>query len=529
MTAPAAAVMSFSYDPLQVGLSILIAIAASYAALDLAGRVMAKRKEIRAAWLGCGAVSMGSGIWTMHFVGMLAFHLPVPVFYYWPGVVAALLIAIIASAAALYVVTRERMGSRYALISGTVLGSGVAALHYLGTQAMRMDATYTLNPIIVVAAVALGILFATSGMWLGYYFRDEPLQTAWRRLGAAVLMGIAIAGMHYTGMASATFRTVPTHMTAAHTVYISTLGTLGIAAIIFLLLAVTIASCRVDRRFSEQNLQLAVVQGKVDLASTVSQTLMAELTASISHEIKQPLAAIITNANYSLSQLATAKPDLKEVRKAIQEIVDDGNRTNSIISRVRNLLMKEPPEQAPVDVNEVIRDVLQFLRAEADQNRIDIQLQLAEQLSPVHADRVQLHQAFMNVLMNSIEAMRSVPERQRKIVIKSEPKSEASWSGLKIQARAFFRMYPTASSSLSSQPSRRVWVLACPLAAQSSRYMGAAFPTSQARGVQSLNLPFLRRTENSHERSLGRCFCDRRRCLLASGDSARARVGRSAR
>jgi NO-binding membrane sensor protein with MHYT domain len=482
MTAPAAAVMSFSYDPLQVGLSILIAIAASYAALDLAGRVMAKRKEIRAAWLGCGAVSMGSGIWTMHFVGMLAFHLPVPVFYYWPGVVAALLIAIIASAAALYVVTRERMGSRYALISGTVLGSGVAALHYLGMQAMRMDATYTLNPIIVVAAVALGILFATSGMWLGYYFRDEPLQTAWRRLGAAVLMGIAIAGMHYTGMASATFRTVPTHMTAAHTVYISTLGTLGIAAIIFLLLAVTIASCRVDRRFSEQNLQLAVVQGKVDLASTVSQTLMAELTASISHEIKQPLAAIITNANYSLSQLATAKPDLKEVRKAIQEIVDDGNRTNSIISRVRNLLMKEPPEQAPVDVNEVIRDVLQFLRAEADQNRIDIQLQLAEQLSPVHADRVQLHQAFMNVLMNSIEAMRSVPERQRKIVIKSEPKSEASWSGLKIQARAFFRMYPTASSSLSSQPSRRVWVLACPLAAQSSRYMGAAFPTSQARG-----------------------------------------------
>jgi two-component system, sensor histidine kinase and response regulator len=425
MTAPSDAVMSFSYDPFQVGLSVLIAIAASYAALDLAGRVMAKRKVVRAAWLAGGAFSMGSGIWTMHFVGMLAFHLPVPVFYYWPTVAAALFIAIMASAAALYIVTRGRMGSRYALISGTVLGLGVAALHYLGMQAMRMDATYTLNPIIVVAAVVLGILFATSGMWLGYYFRDEPLQTAWRKLGAAVLMGIAIAGMHYTGMVSATFRAAPSHFVAAHTVYVSTLGTLGIAATILALLAATIVSCLVDRRFSAQYLQLTVAQGKVDLANTARLTLMAELTASISHEIKQPLAAIITNANYSLGQLATAKPDLKEVRQAIQEIVDDGNRTNAIISRVRNLLMKEPPERALVDVNEIIRDVLQFLRAETEQNRIDIQLQLAEQLSPVHADRVQFQQVFMNVLMNSIEALRSVPQPQRKIVIKSEAKSEA--------------------------------------------------------------------------------------------------------
>src|SRR5579875_1069037 len=229
MTTPSDAVMSFSYDPLQVALSVLIAIAASYAALDLAGRVMAKRRVNRAVWLACGAVAMGSGIWTMHFVGMLAFHLPVPVFYYWPTVVEALLIAIMASTAALYIVSRKRMGSRYALISGTVLGSGVAALHYLGMQAMRMDATYTLNPIIVAASVVLGILFATGGMWLGYYFRDEPLRTAWRRLGAAVLMGIAIAGMHYTGMASATFRAAPSHFVAAHTVYVSTLGTLGIA------------------------------------------------------------------------------------------------------------------------------------------------------------------------------------------------------------------------------------------------------------------------------------------------------------
>jgi signal transduction histidine kinase len=140
---------------------------------------------------------------------------------------------------------------------------------------------------------------------------------------------------------------------------------------------------------------------------------------AIAHEVKQPLTAVISNGNYCLRQLAESSPNLNEVRAAIQEIIDAGKRANSIISRVRNLLMKEPPERAPVDVNEVIRDVLQFLRAEADQNRIDIQLQLAEQLSPVQADRVQLQQAFVNVMTNSIEAMRSIPGQHRAIFVET--------------------------------------------------------------------------------------------------------------
>jgi signal transduction histidine kinase len=140
---------------------------------------------------------------------------------------------------------------------------------------------------------------------------------------------------------------------------------------------------------------------------------------AIAHEVKQPLTSVISNGNYCLRQLADSSPNLNEVRAAIQEIIDAGNRANSIISRVRSLLMKEPAEWAPVDVNEVIRDVLQFLHAEADQNRIDIQLQLAEQLSPVRADRMQLQQAFVNVMMNSIEAMRSTPGRHRAIFVET--------------------------------------------------------------------------------------------------------------
>jgi len=120
MMTSASAVMAVSYDHLQVALSVLIAVSASYAALDLGGRVTATSGWTRLVWLACGAMSMGSGIWAMHAVGMLALRLPVPVAYYWPTVLTALLIAMFASAAALYIVSRKNMGLVYALVSGSI-------------------------------------------------------------------------------------------------------------------------------------------------------------------------------------------------------------------------------------------------------------------------------------------------------------------------------------------------------------------------------------------------------------------------
>jgi len=100
--------LSGSYDHAEVARSVLIAIAASYAALDLAGRVTATRGWLRMAWLGGGAIAMGIGIWEMHFKGMLALHLPVPVEYHWPTTLVALWVAILASGVALYVASRQK-------------------------------------------------------------------------------------------------------------------------------------------------------------------------------------------------------------------------------------------------------------------------------------------------------------------------------------------------------------------------------------------------------------------------------------
>src|SRR5438552_17692920 len=125
------AVMTGSYDYSEVARSVLIAIAASYAALDLAGRVTAARGWARSAWLTGGAIAMGIGIWAMHFKGMLAFRLPVQVSYYWPTVLLSLLVAILASVFALYVVSRQKLGLARVVWDRLDMGWGLSGLLYI--------------------------------------------------------------------------------------------------------------------------------------------------------------------------------------------------------------------------------------------------------------------------------------------------------------------------------------------------------------------------------------------------------------
>ena len=189
-------VMLSSYDQLQVALSVLIAVSASYAALDLAGRVTAARGLTRSAWLTGGAVSMGIGIWAMHYIGMLAFRLPVPVSYHWPTVLLSLLAGISCSAFALMLVSRQRMSFRYAVIGSLIMGSGIAALHYIGMAAMRLAAICQFDHLVVTLSVLLAIVFSLAALWLAFYFREEHKGMLWCKVGGAVIMGGAISAMH---------------------------------------------------------------------------------------------------------------------------------------------------------------------------------------------------------------------------------------------------------------------------------------------------------------------------------------------
>ena len=125
---------------------LFIAILASYVALDLAGRVTAALNWVRRAWLAGGAVSMGFGIWSMHYVGMLAFRLPVPVLYDVPTVLVSLVAAIFGSAAGLFAVSRRKFGRVEAITGSLAMGTGIVSMHYIGMAAMRLPAMCHYNP-----------------------------------------------------------------------------------------------------------------------------------------------------------------------------------------------------------------------------------------------------------------------------------------------------------------------------------------------------------------------------------------------
>jgi PAS domain S-box-containing protein len=244
-----------SYNYALVALSVLIAMFASYAALDLAGRVNAAGGWTRALWLLGGAGAMGTGIWSMHYIGMLAFLLPIPVAYHWPTVLLSLFAAILASVVALGVVSRQKMGWFRALAGSVLMGAGIAGMHYIGMAAMRLHAICQFNSFLVVLSVVFAVLISLAALWITFHFRDEKTGI-WGKLAGTVVMGAAIPVMHYTGMAAASFTASGMPADLSHAVSISTLGTAGIAAVTFIVLGLALLTSWVDRRFATQTLEV---------------------------------------------------------------------------------------------------------------------------------------------------------------------------------------------------------------------------------------------------------------------------------
>ena len=204
--------MNGSYDAQLVLLSVVVAMAASYAALDLAGRVTSSRGRAAALWLIGGAVAMGAGIWSMHFVAMLAFKLPIRLAYD-PGLTAlSMLIAIVTSGFALAVVGRLAIVSAtqvdppILVAGGVLMGAGICGMHYTGMAAMRMAPPIEYDPLLFAASMVIAVTASFAALWLAFTLRAaEAGRQLLFRAAAAAVMGLAIAGMHYTAMAAAIF------------------------------------------------------------------------------------------------------------------------------------------------------------------------------------------------------------------------------------------------------------------------------------------------------------------------------------
>ena len=173
-----------------------------------------------------------------------------------------------------------------------------------------------------------------------------------------------------------------------------------------------------DRKRAEEERE-RLRQAQADLAHVNRVTTMGELTASLAHEVNQPIAAAVTNANTCLRWLTRDHPDLEEARAAAMRIVKNGTRAAEIVSRIRQIFKKSVPERELVDVNNVIREMIVLLRGEATKHHISFRTDLAADLPEVMGDRVQLQQVVMNLIVNSIDALKGVDEK-REVVLKSQ-------------------------------------------------------------------------------------------------------------
>ncbi len=199
--------MSSVYNHWLVALSVTVAVLVSYTALRLAGRVATSEARGTQIWLSVGAVAMGIGIWTMHFVGMLAFSLPIPLGYSVPTTLVSLAVAILTSGFALHVTSGLALTVPRLTMSAVAMGTGIAAMHFIGMGAITIIPAIGYDPALVALSVLIAIVASFAALWLFFHMRetDNSLHHHLMSLGASVVMGLAISGMHYTAMAASRF------------------------------------------------------------------------------------------------------------------------------------------------------------------------------------------------------------------------------------------------------------------------------------------------------------------------------------
>ncbi|EKT4568234.1 putative bifunctional diguanylate cyclase/phosphodiesterase [Pseudomonas putida] len=194
-----------SYSSSLVLISLCVAILASYTALDLTGRIATAKGRAACLWMGGGALAMGIGVWSMHFIGMLAFSLPIDLGYDLALTAFSLLIAVLSSGFALWLVSQPSLPAPQLGFGALIMGAGIACMHYTGMAALRMLPGIDYDATLFGASLLIAVGASAAALWIAFRLRTHTPYIRQIRGLAAVVMGVAIVGMHYTGMAAANF------------------------------------------------------------------------------------------------------------------------------------------------------------------------------------------------------------------------------------------------------------------------------------------------------------------------------------
>ena len=406
-----------THDPILVILSVVIAMVASYTALDLGNRVTESRGKVRLLWLACGSTAMGIGIWSMHFTGMLAFRLPMPIAYDIPFMALSVLIAIAASLLALRVIAQANLALPGLLLAGHLMGGAVAGMHYTGMASLRTAARLTYNPWLVALSILIAVGASIIALRLAVHYRSDLTNRAFLgKLASAGAMGIAIAGLHYTGMAAARFTLLPEGTVGLAE---GVLATPGLAALVvtatlvilgFALLAIVIDRWRVKveteaivLRRAERELERRVAERTAELVALNRE--LDAFTYSTSHDLRAPLRGI---DGYSTVLLEDYGDALDERAKGYLERIQAGaQRMGELIDDLLELsrLSRAEVRLQELDLSELAHSVLSGLQEREPERRVALEVEAGVK---VLGDPRLLRIALENLLENAWKYTRHV-------------------------------------------------------------------------------------------------------------------------
>lgn len=306
------------YNPFLVALSFMVAVFASYIALDLTGRLRDPNntKASRLLWLIGGAIAMGAGIWSMHFIGMLSFSIPGLTLQYgkfWTSI--SLLVAIVASGFALFLLQVSIINLIHLIAGGVLLGLAIASMHYTGMEAMLISLNFRYLPSLFFLSILIAILASEAAIWLALKSNKIILRLRNRvKLISAVIMGLAICGMHYTGMAASVFTPLCSvgPVVNNYNAVDPTILSVSIAAVTFIVLGIAFFASTYKEALNQQQFE------------KMRQLGMAELSASVLHSVGNVLNSVNVAANSIAEQVAASRlSELQKLCSLLNEHKDD--------------------------------------------------------------------------------------------------------------------------------------------------------------------------------------------------------------
>jgi diguanylate cyclase len=387
------------YDMVLVAISLAIAVLASYVALDFTERLRRASGRVRALWWLGGAVAMGVGIWSMHFVGMLALQLPVAMRYDVPLVGLSVVVAIAASALGLHVGSRPELPGRVLAESAVLMGAAISGMHYIGMAAMIIPASIQWDWLLVTGSIVIAVVASLAALTMAFHLgRDNHRLFGWTKLGAALIMGLAVVGMHYTGMAAAQFGPPATGapqslMPGLHVQGLS----VAVIAGTLLILGLALASAAIDER---ERLLAREQQARQEIEA--ASRLKDEFLATLSHELRTPLNVILgrTQMLRSLVHDSTRARELTDMIErngaALAKMVED------LLDVSRITLGHVRLDTQTIRLSDLLTQTTQSIQPAAQAKQIRLTV-TASDSSVVHGDQTRLQQIVWNLLTNAIK------------------------------------------------------------------------------------------------------------------------------